>query len=843
MKHTLRTIIWVIAMTLGVCASAQTDTKRAFRMYMHDGSVQFFFYSDIQSMTVGYEDGDMERPVQIINTPDSVYTFAMADIDSVSFARPVTEYKSNVVRLEDGLRSYLTASDSLKLTFRSDVPRNLFPTVGGYLVTLECDELLPGGFIGKLASVREEGGVVVALCEMAAVTDVFEKLFISTGDNVNSAKNASQHSKKKANYYNGDIEISPIQNEKVLDDYDYEKGNFQGNYNCKVGYEVSTQKFHVNAFLLIENGYVTYSITTNGEHNLNLNGSVAFSYDYKRRFPIICKSIRIPGFPFFSVKPEFGLYVESNGEIAFEHNSDFPFKTVIHNEFNSRMLSVLENRIPNGAKIVWGEPKHSNSVEGNATVGFGVYGALNLVAGVEEIANIKAGIETGLSFSGKAYKEIGGNSIETPDTKMYDNNNDDEALKCDFAFSGFVEFSSKLFDCLNHKYNYDFSGYIINNPIWARGIVPEFFDVSLSKSDVAGSLTASAALRRKLAFNANVGLGLYDSNDKLVDSWWCDVKYKDQENTQITHDFSNLKAGEKYTLHPLVHALNDNMVANPSAKNKVEDYGEDIEFSVAYPSYYWYYNPDDCIDFEIAIKPNIPETESKSIIAYGPVIYKDNKIVVSRFQDCNEQNPVLTEGWVKTGCNINRNELQIDNSNYIAKAPESYKVGVQFKKITELGDTIITVSKYVKQIEWIYNEKPWIQIYRADIRCTDGCVYDTSMKPDDPLRFGLSYDIYYMCGGGFWMKENYKVPDYICVSITFDDYSFESASGYSYSLTNIPLGLCICGLDVNGEIIRSNPIEFEHSSSGKVIDDWYEIEPEDKRSPYNYWYPIYNNNW
>lgn len=570
MKHTLRTIIWVIAMTLGVCASAQTDTKRAFRMYMHDGSVQFFFYSDIQSMTVGYEDGDMERPVQIINTPDSVYTFAMADIDSVSFARPVTEYKSNVVRLEDGLRSYLTASDSLKLTFRSDVPRNLFPTVGGYLVTLECDELLPGGFIGKLASVREEGEGVVALCDKAAATDVFEKLFIAVGEKTDETGNQSglQRAPEDPRVWNGYIDVPPIGYTHNLD-FGVVTGMFSGGYSQSSSFEVSTQSFHVRTFLLIENMEINFSMLCKGEHTLNLQVSVGIADSFSKEFRRVKIPIRVPYAIIPSGSWDLGFYINAGAGVGINHQFNVPFTSVTYFSFGRRWFPVLGfvpviKDIPNSCNIRMANPNFELDVEGNASAEFGVYGSANIYPAVEEISKLSAGLRTGLKISSQVSWLPTVGPIDKVNTEMYDELNHDDFFRLDWLHTGFVSLESKLF-------NFNISNEIQwnatrKNPIWTGGVVPEFYDVKLTESNIKGALNAAVSLRRKLAFNTSVGLGLYDNDAKLVDSWWYDDKYKDQEGLTITHNFGNLKTGGNYILHPIVHALNGNMVANPSAK-------------------------------------------------------------------------------------------------------------------------------------------------------------------------------------------------------------------------------------------------------------------------------------
>lgn len=578
MKHTLRTIIWVIAMTLGVCASAQTDTKRAFRMYMHDGSVQFFFYSDIQSMTVGYEDGDMERPVQIINTPDSVYTFAMADIDSVSFVRPVTEYKSNVVRLEDGLLPYVIACDSLTLTFRSDIPRNLLPPVGTHLFTFESNEILPSGFMGELVELREEGSVI-AECSGVDITDVFEHLFFAMGEEQPTVPDDEK--RRQQWIHDGEIPVRDIGFRlppNAWDNISAGLGDISGSYGQTAGYNISTSKFHARLFMLCENGEASFSFTSTGKHRLTLDASVAVNAAVNDDLPLITLDIPIPNCPLFDLGFNFGLCYSLGGGFAFDFRSEIPFTSVLH--FSGGIKDVGNhwgaaiNNIANTGRLIFDSPTTHYIAEGDLTAELGIYGAIDIhpkfwkskfINDDKRKLAVSAGIRTGWRFSTEMPNFSYVSPVEQANTEFYDELNGKDVYKLQQFLTGYIKLENGFGQ--NLEYPWDFH---VWEPVWSRGIVPEFVNVSLDETGNGGTLSASATLTRKLATYANAGFALYDENKRLVDQWWDSGFYTDREGTTITHDFSNLKKGVNYVVHPLVRSNRAEMVANPSSSNQIE---------------------------------------------------------------------------------------------------------------------------------------------------------------------------------------------------------------------------------------------------------------------------------
>ncbi len=569
-----RIITWVIALTLAVCASTQTDAKRAFRLYMHDGSVHFFFYSDIQSMTVGYEDGDMDCPVQIINTPDSVYTFPMADIDSVSFARPVTKYKSNVVRLEDGLLPYVIACDSLTLTFRPDVPRELFPPVGGHLVTFESNEILPSGFIGTLEQLKKDGNVV-AECSFPDITDVFDNLFFAMGENTQSSQPHANMNKTQW-LYDDDIEVPIIKYRLPGNEWPAPSagwGNLSGNYTNTADFNVTTEKFRARLFVLVESGEASFSFTSTGRHTLTLEASEYVNVDISNNLPVVSVNVPIYKCPLLALGLNFGLCYSLGVDGGFNFKSEIPFTSVLH--FSGGIKDVgnhwesATNNIATTGRLIFGTPATSMLGEGLITAELGIYGSIDvhpmLCKGSNKLA-LSAGLRTGWRFSTALPDDAYASPIESANTDFYDCLNGKDVYKLERFCTRYISFENG-FNGPNYEFPWDIN--IGSSPVWSRGVVPEFSNVSLTKTESPGTFRADATLKREIASYAKTGFALYDDSKKLVEQWWNNTIYTNQEGTRITHDFSNLKTGVNYTLHPIVTSLNQEMVANPSSDAKI----------------------------------------------------------------------------------------------------------------------------------------------------------------------------------------------------------------------------------------------------------------------------------
>lgn len=372
------------------------------------------------------------------------------------------------------------------------------------------------------------------------------------------------------------IEIPPLNKTLPLSHEIEAAGGLSGTYDMTAFGELSTQSCDIYLSLLItpvpfQSPEVNFDFTYTAQNSITVGGSFSSSVKISKEFALeSVRNIRIPGVAAVTeIFSEAGLFMELEGKMGMNGSYTKPFTTVIHMSYNNKTPSA----IPPTFKMIGRDPVIENSLEGSAAITLGLYGKLGIAMFCKELSAITAGFKTGITFSASIDPSTGVAPIETPNTEMYDELNRDDFLRGDISLVG--EITAELFDneILNNSLN--IGDLLLKNPVYRRGVVPRFEEVSLKDEGEPGVLTASATLKRKLISDVPVGFALYDDNKKFVDKWWADFKYKDNEGSSMTHKFEGLSPSTTYTLHPITRAFNDNMVANPEAycKPKEKEFG------------------------------------------------------------------------------------------------------------------------------------------------------------------------------------------------------------------------------------------------------------------------------
>ncbi len=556
---------YIVLSIMMLMSVSEVWAQQTFRVYKKDKSVQAFFFSSLDSITMqSTVEGDEMGDWQLFHTPDSVYKIPINEIDSVSFATIPTIYKSGVIRIEEGLLPYVIGADSLTLRLSASTPSGLIPTKGAHVVTLQCSDRLPYGFFGKTENVTRTSDGISVECSRPSLTDIFESLNYEV--DVTSQEEGSEVKTRAGGLTVKDIILPTLSNSVSFRGDVEAPGGLSQEYAMSGSLSLSTPKFRVMCAHIIERGQSYFTITTIGQHALTINASLASKVKWELKKPIeAIRNIRIPGLAsLFELFEEIGLFVEFQGEIGLNANYVRPFNTVFH--FACDNFST--GNIPPTLKIVGGNPEFDVRLEGKAEISVGAYGTFGLAPCVKEISEVNVTVKGGITYSSDMSLTTEASSIETINTKMYDDINTDDFYRADCFFSGGIEY--KLFDrplYLSGEIVYSFEQY---NPVWQRGAVPKFSDLKLEPTDKAGEMEATTILSRKLLFPATVGFGIYDSDEKLVDKWWSEEEYKSGDPLVMKHSFSGLEVCKEYTLHPLVRAFEDNMVANPSITGELE---------------------------------------------------------------------------------------------------------------------------------------------------------------------------------------------------------------------------------------------------------------------------------
>lgn len=507
------------------------SAQKTFRVFKKDGSLNAFLYSKIDSITFSKADrnGILHDCVktQYIHTTDSIYSYDVNEIDSVAFTPIPTIYKPDAIRIDGHLRDYVIGSDSLTLFIKKTIPESLLPKIGDNLATLECDDVLPYGFFGKVERITESETAINVLCTQASLIDIFESLELA-GDTSDGKKKSTLRSPENPNSHS--LVIPSLKGNVSLQN-DIEPGaGFSGSYGMNTFAELSTEECDVSWILNImprafQLPQVYCSFTYTAQNTFRIGSSLSASIEWDKEIPIeAIRNIRIPGAAaIFELFEEGGIYININGNIGLNGSFIKPFTTVIHFSYdNTSPVSI-----PPMFKMIGREAITETTLEGEASISVGLYAKIGIGAFVKEMANIEAGFRVGPSFSSSISLLPGPTPIEIPNTEMYDELNCDDFYRGDLSLTG--EVSANLFNETKLSGKLEIGDLLFRNPFFKRGIVPYFDNVSLNKSEKARALTASATMSRRLMFETPVGFALYDSNKKLVDRWWSSTDYKDNE--------------------------------------------------------------------------------------------------------------------------------------------------------------------------------------------------------------------------------------------------------------------------------------------------------------------------
>lgn len=547
--------------------------QQTFRLYKHDGTMEVFFYSTLDSITFTQDGASAASLIQNFHTPDSVYQIPVNEIDSVAFNTIPTIYKNNITKIEGRLRDYVTGSDSLTLFVKNIIPDELLPACGDNVATLECDDVLPYGFIGKVENIVRGGDVIKIECSRASLLDIFDSLSLevsatSDEENMPASKNTMDVWPPVHKTFN----IPPLGRSKSFEKEIKAPGGLSATYDMTVFGEYLTQSCDVDfAFFItpmpFQTPHVHFSFSYKAQNSITIGSSLSSEVKLKKEFPLgSFRNVRIPQAPVFEIFGEAGAYFEIEGKLGLKGSYTKPFTTEISVNYDNK----AESPTPPIFKMVGKDPIIENMLESSGAITIGLYGKLGIAPFQKEIAAITAGFKTGMTFSSSIDPSTGVAPIEIPNTEMYDELNRDDFYQGHMSLSG--EITTEILGEEQCKRSVEIGDLLFRNPVYRSGVVPRFDEVSLTDEGEPGTLTATAKLNRKLASAVPVGFALYDDEMKFVDKWWADSEYKDNEGGTLTHKFEGLSANTDYTLHPITRAFNDNMVANPSVSSKIEVY-------------------------------------------------------------------------------------------------------------------------------------------------------------------------------------------------------------------------------------------------------------------------------
>lgn len=551
-----------------------SKAQNAYYFHFHDKGIQVFYTDMVDSMTVSKVDLDgIEHDdfvTQQVWMNDTVFNYALADIDSVSFVTPSTIYQPGVVKLEDGLENYVVSQDSLTIIFRTDTPSDLLPRKKDKLVYLRQTDLFPAGFAGEVVEVVKENSGYKVDCTLASLSDIFVRYYSTSNDNVQTRAINPIYGHGEAIWEAKDLtypltdELLPFISEESDDDDAFSVDN-----DASISL---SPKVSLRGTLIVTPEEGTYvCVSSNGTFdvtsNFSLNGSLkvdkVWRFTGEKRWQAC-----IPNCPLLVAFVDPGVFVDASLSASVD-------ATVNQKVSSAFLLNMSTKRREN----LRNQPLTFKIQETNFDVGGSVKGELN--AGVyteigiavndigfckNDIAKLYARGEVGIHVGGDL--EVNSKFLKEgiKNTEAYETLRN-SGIWSNFYWGAAIGYQLDLpIINLNFGQEIEWEGHI-GEPLFDKCLVPTVTSPNAYREHGDFStITAKADVEGDCLMPVEVGFGAFDTNgNKLVTKYY--GKKFANENSSFS-DYSvaleKMSTVKDYELSPVIKLFGHELKAYPS---------------------------------------------------------------------------------------------------------------------------------------------------------------------------------------------------------------------------------------------------------------------------------------
>lgn len=564
----------VIICSCMLMACFVSKAQNAYYFHFHDKGIQVFYTDMVDSMTVSKVDLDgIEHDdfvTQQVWMNDTVFNYALADIDSVSFVTPSTIYQPGVVKLEDGLENYVVSQDSLTIIFRTDTPSDLLPRKKDKLVYLRQTDLFPAGFAGEVVEVVKENSGYKVDCTLASLSDIFVRYYSTSNDNVQTRAINPIYGHGEAIWEAKDLtypltdELLPFISEESDDDDAFSVDN-----DASISL---SPKVSLRGTLIVTPEEGTYvCVSSNGTFdvtsNFSLNGSLkvdkVWRFTGEKRWQAC-----IPNCPLLVAFVDPGVFVDASLSASVD-------ATVNQKVSSAFLLNMSTKRREN----LRNQPLTFKIQETNFDVGGSVKGELN--AGVyteigiavndigfckNDIAKLYARGEVGIHVGGDL--EVNSKFLKEgiKNTEAYETLRN-SGIWSNFYWGAAIGYQLDLSIInLNFGQEIEWEGHI-GEPLFDKCLVPTVTSPNAYREHGDFStITAKADVEGDCLMPVEVGFGAFDTNgNKLVTKYY--GKKFANENSSFS-DYSvaleKMSTVKDYELSPVIKLFGHELKAYPS---------------------------------------------------------------------------------------------------------------------------------------------------------------------------------------------------------------------------------------------------------------------------------------
>ena len=564
----------VIICSCMLMACFVSKAQNAYYFHFHDKGIQVFYTDMVDSMTVSKVDLDgiehEDFVTQQVWMNDTVFNYALADIDSVSFVTPSTIYQPGVVKMEDGLENYVLSHDSLTIIFRTDTPSDLLPRKQDKLVYLRQTDLFPTGFAGEVVEIVKENGNYKVDCTLTSLSDIFVRYYSTSNDKVQTRAINPIYGHGEAIWEAKDLtypltdELLPFISEESDDDDAFSVDN-------DVSISLSP-KVSLRGTLIVTPEEGTYvCVSSNGTFdvtsNFSLNGSLkvdkVWRFTGNKRW-----QARIPNCPFVVAFVDPGVFVDASLDASVD-------ATVNQKVSSAFLLNMSTKRREN----LRNQPLTFKIQETNFDVGGSVKGELN--AGVyteigiavndigfckNDIAKLYARGEVGIHVGGDL--EVNSKFLKEgiKNTEAYETLRN-SGIWSNFYWGAAIGYQLDLpIINLNFGQKIEWEGHI-GEPLFDKCLAPTITSPNAYREHGDFStITAKADVEGDCLMPVEVGFGAFDTNgNKLVTKYYS-KKFANENSSFADYSVAleNMSTVKDYELSPVIKLFGHELKAYPS---------------------------------------------------------------------------------------------------------------------------------------------------------------------------------------------------------------------------------------------------------------------------------------
>lgn len=551
-----------------------SKAQNAYYFHFHDKGIQVFYTDMVDSMTVSKVDSEgiehEDFVTQQVWMNDTVFNYALADIDSVSFVTPSTIYQPGVVKMEDGLENYVLSHDSLTIIFRTDTPSDLLPRKQDKLVYLRQTDLFPTGFAGEVVEIVKENGNYKVDCTLTSLSDIFVRYYSTSNDNVQTRAIDPIYGHGEAIWEAKDLtypltdELLPFLSEESDDDDAFSVDN-------DVSISLSP-KVSLRGTLIVTPEEGTYvCVSSNGTFdvtsNFSLNGSLkvdkVWRFTGNKRW-----QARIPNCPFLVAFVDPGVFVDA----SLDASVDATVNQKVSSAFLLNMSTKRRGNLRN-------QPLTFKVQETNFDVGGSVKGELN--AGVyteigvavndigfckNDIAKLYARGEVGIHVGGNL--EVNSKFLKEgiKNTEAYETLRN-SGIWSNFYWGAAIGYQLDLpIINLNFGQKIEWEGHI-GEPLFDKCLAPTITSPNAYREHGDFStITAKADVEGDCLMPVEVGFGAFDTNGNKLVSKYYGKKFANENSSFSDYSVAleNMSTVKDFELSPVIKLFGYELKAYPS---------------------------------------------------------------------------------------------------------------------------------------------------------------------------------------------------------------------------------------------------------------------------------------